>query len=347
MRTASVVTARPVLATASFLNFPRWVVPGGFRHLRGGWNLVGDSGVMDEWRGGSKGADCSAEIIVKFWRDVMSWRPCLMDSASKPTQHALSDWRTRKKRPRPWPAARSAPPSPARRARVGGVPRWVADSFRARGLSRAWKNVSIGGGCGRWARLSANGESWSAGSRFSAAVAYANHGAGRPLPRALLARRIKELEAYRRYAFVALRIAGGDTSVAGALSRVTSKVSGGDLLAGREPRNRFREQVEARCGRVDVDMVARDEGSNAPRPVSRSPWDSAFEGPLPAERLGRFPCVHMIEPVMSRPLLAVKEGWEGPAFCLVPDQPWKRWVPKLRPFRRLVLCFPRKTRPSS
>ena len=32
--------ARDLLATVSYLNFLRWVAPGGFCHLRSGWNLA-------------------------------------------------------------------------------------------------------------------------------------------------------------------------------------------------------------------------------------------------------------------------------------------------------------------
>ena len=52
-----------------------------------------------------------------------------------------------------------------------------------------------------------------------------------------------------------------------------------------EPRRRDRKEVEARRGKVDVDMMASDDGHNAWAPNFRSPSNSALKGPLPWGRL--------------------------------------------------------------
>ena len=67
--------------------------------------------------------------------------------------------------------------------------------------------------------------------------------------------RIKVPKLSDRCTPVVLHITGKDNSVAGALSRFTKKVSGGDPYQSRELRSRFRAQVGARRGRVDTDIV--------------------------------------------------------------------------------------------
>ena len=71
---------------------------------------------------------------------------------------------------------------------------------------------------------------------YLAAAAYANHGAGGSPPFTLLARRFRDLELSNRCALVALNIVGRGNSVSDALSRFTSKVSGGDLFPGAAER---------------------------------------------------------------------------------------------------------------
>ena len=47
-----------------------------------------------------------------------------------------------------------------------------------------------------------------------------------------------------------------------------------------------------------------------------------------------------VDRVLERVIRTDKEGWRGPSFCLVPDQPRGNWFPKLEAFE-LALRFPR------
>ena len=105
----------------------------------------------------------------------------------------------------------------------------------------------------------------------TAAVSYANYGAGRVSTLTQLARRIKDREVILGCTVVALHIAGSDNSLADALSRFSIKVRGLDPYPERALRWRYRKEVALRCGNVDADMMASDDGRNAWVPVYRSP----------------------------------------------------------------------------
>ena len=64
--------ARVLLATVSYLTFLQWVAPGGFRHLRSGWNAVNESGAMDLRRPGARRAAPDA-VISEDLRNDMAW----------------------------------------------------------------------------------------------------------------------------------------------------------------------------------------------------------------------------------------------------------------------------------
>ena len=65
-----------------------------------------------------------------------------------------------------------------------------------------------------------------------AAAACSNYGAGLSTAVTVLARRVREIESPRKWAFVALRISGRESAVADALSRFTLRVS----AQGRHPK---------------------------------------------------------------------------------------------------------------
>ena len=123
-------------------------------------------------------------------------------------------------------------------------------------------------------------------------------------------RRIKELDLSSRCTPVAFHIGQRGSSAADALPRPTLTASGGDLYPGRELQSKFRGQVEARRGRMNVDMPARGNGGNARFP---------FYGPLPAGRLWRFRGAGMIEFVWVRHPRAVREGSRGSVIRPTPD----------------------------
>ena len=95
------------------------------------------------------------------------------------------------------------------------------------------------------------------------AVAYTNYGARRASTLAAIARVIKERDVALGHTVVALRIAGKDNAAADALSRVSVRVRGLDPFPGRGLRWSFRRDVQHRCGAIDVDMLASDDGRNA------------------------------------------------------------------------------------
>ena len=97
----------------------------------------------------------------------------------------------------------------------------------------------------------------------STAALRANYGAGGSPQLTMLARGKKELEVSLWRTSVALHIVGGHNSAADALSRFTIWVHGRDHFSDRERRAKFRRDVEDRCGRMAVDMMASDGGSNA------------------------------------------------------------------------------------
>ena len=94
-----------------------------------------------------------------------------------------------------------------------------------------------------------------------------------------LARHVAELELSYGSTAVALRIVGRDNPVADAFLRFATTVSGGAPLPDRESRSRFRAQVEARCGRVDVGGMESDDGVQVRGAVYRLPSNSVFDGP--------------------------------------------------------------------
>ena len=139
----------------------------------------------------------------------------------------------------------------------------------------------------------------------------------------------------------ALYVPGRGDPVADMLPRFMVKAYGVDPYPGREPRSKWRDQVRAACGVIDVDLLASDGGSNAWDTVYRSPANSAFEGPLPDGRLRWFPLFEMIELVSDRLHRVRREGRPGGAFYLVLFQLGVRWHRKLCSFDG-ALRFPRE-----
>ena len=95
------------------------------------------------------------------------------------------------------------------------------------------------------------------------AVTYANFGAGGPRQLTQLARRIRGLRPSYVSTVVALYIAGRGYSVADALSRFSIEVAGGGPLSDRDLRSLCGSQAEACSGKMDVDMLASDDGVHA------------------------------------------------------------------------------------
>ena len=123
---------------------------------------------------------------------------------------------------------------------------------------------------------------------------------------------MKDLEVAPGCTAVALHIAGRRNSVADALSRPAIRVCGLDPRPRRDLRPEYRRGVIGRCGAIDVELPTRDDGPDAWEPEFRSPSNSAFEGPLPAGQLWRFPRVDMVDLALTRAAPSLKEDWSGP-----------------------------------
>ena len=75
----STVAARSPLSSGSF-NFNQWIAPGGFCHLRTGWNVVNDSGIMGAWRSGAGRAETQVVVTKELRNDVLRRRRALGES---------------------------------------------------------------------------------------------------------------------------------------------------------------------------------------------------------------------------------------------------------------------------
>ena len=106
---------------------------------------------------------------------------------------------------------------------------------------------------------------------------------------------MKELEIRLQYNFETLQISGHDNSIANPLSHYTLQVSAQDPHPDRQSGPNFWNAVAARCGKMDADMLAHDDGSNASCDSFRSPSNSAFDRLLQARRLWWFPRIDMME----------------------------------------------------
>ena len=68
-------------------------------------------------------------------------------------------------------------------------------------------------------------------------------------------------------------------------------------------------------------------GAQLPFPVELRPGGSTPLGPR----------VEMVELVLARTALSVKEAWFGCHLSLAPLIPWKPWMPKLGRFERVLV----------
>ena len=62
----STASARSLLPSTSFPNFIQRIAPGGSCHLRRGWNVVNDSGVMELRRSGASSAETQVAVTEKL-----------------------------------------------------------------------------------------------------------------------------------------------------------------------------------------------------------------------------------------------------------------------------------------
>ena len=239
-RPGATMQARDLLSAVSYLSFLHCVVPGGFCHLRSGWNAANESGVMDPRRTGARRASAATAISEDLRNDMAWWRKMLATRPVRRLQFGESGCFARHLRLLNLRqlAMPSGEPSVVRTrpASRDGAPRW--------GIT-----TSMGG----WSKLERREginwkESWAlhrvletrgtmlAGKLVLArmdnciAAAYANYGAGRVSQLTALARKIEARDVALGCAAAALHVAGEDNSFADALSRFSIRVRG--LRAG-------------------------------------------------------------------------------------------------------------------
>ena len=82
----STVPARGLLASVSFLNFLDLVVPGGFCHLRSGWDSVNESGATDRRIAGAKRVFAQAAASEELRYDMLGRRKMLPPRPGKKLQ---------------------------------------------------------------------------------------------------------------------------------------------------------------------------------------------------------------------------------------------------------------------
>ena len=87
LRTDSTMSAHALLSSASFLNFVRLIVPGGFRHLRNGWNAVNVTGIT-ELRGAGNGRAEVQATATREPRGDMVWRRKALESRPSESLHS-------------------------------------------------------------------------------------------------------------------------------------------------------------------------------------------------------------------------------------------------------------------
>ena len=74
--------------------------------------------------------------------------------------------------------------------------------------------------------------------------------------------------------------------------------------------DKFRKVCVAKRGKIDVNMMVRDDGVNAWRDSFRPPFNGAFDASLPSEKLWW---------VLSLPTDPAPGGMDGRGYCLLSD----------------------------
>ena len=192
--------AQELLASISFLNLLRWIAPGGFSHLRSGWDSANESGAMGRKRAGTKGLSARAAATEEL-RNDMAWRSLMLESrpVKKLQFRGLGGFAWRPRLPNL--------PELALSLGEGSVVAVYSDASRARGWNATMGAHSVQGkrpgldwqsiiwrelwvlreALVTWAELLA-GKLVLARMQNGAAAAYANYGAGRAPHLAMIAR---------------------------------------------------------------------------------------------------------------------------------------------------------------
>ena len=348
-RPGATVPARDLLPAVSYLNFLRSAIPGGFCHLRSGWDAVNESGVMELRSTGARRASALATVSEDLRNDVAWRRKMLSTRPVKSLQFGESGgfaWHPRL-------------PSLRQLAMSSGESSVVTVYTDARSL-HGW-GATLGDHYveGEWSKLDRReGINWKelwalrrvletrctlpAGKLVLVrmdnclAAAYTNYGAGRVSQLTAFARKTKGREVAAVCAAAALRIAGEGNSVADALSRFSIRVRGLGPYPEQELRRRFRKEAQRHCGPTDVDMLASNDGRNAWAANFRPPANSAFEGSLPNGQLWRFPRIEIAGSALGRIAAPTRAGRRGAHLVLLPQIPWKPRFPRLPQYERAL-----------
>ena len=230
LRPESTLSARTLPSSASFLNFIQWATPGGFCHLRHGWNVFAGSGIMELQRPGGGCAETHVVVAEELREGMLWWSKVLEPRPTKSLRFAdrggfAAHPRLRGLRDTALSIGLDA--ACAIFTDAAGSRGWGASlgNSYAQGI---WSKVALREGI-NWIELRVSKEALShwcsdvrrelvlVGMDNATSVAYANYGAGRSTRLAKLFREIKGRGVAADCAVAAFRIAGKDNTIADAL----------------------------------------------------------------------------------------------------------------------------------
>ena len=347
--------AKDLLRTVSFLNFLEVLVPGGFAHLRSGWNIVNESGVMEEWRVGRR---TNPIVSPNAWlrNDLRWWKEAVLADPVKSIQELRGRcfiWH-----PRLADLQQKVLDFPA-----GGKAVWFTDASGLIGWGATfgdlyiqgpwppealrehinWKELYVLTRClAEWGSL-VEERLILVRMDNTTAISYANYGSGRVPSLTALAREIKSCERMHRCHIIALHVPGAENNIADALSRYRIEMCRLDRFPERSIRPEFFRTIERMLGPFICDMAASSDGHNALCPTFRHPDHSAFLYPWPEGKIWWFPRTDQVEDVLRAILTRKREGWGGTAVVLVPAVEHRRWN-ALADWFRVYHVFPAATK---
>ena len=344
--------ARELLQTISFLNFLEWVVPGGFAHLRAGWDIINESGVMRDWAEGRR-TNPAVYLPPVLRNDLHWWRTALESDPVKPIHYSADScfvWHPRL----PDLKSRILAQNPSE------LNVWYTDASGSIGWGATfndlfiqgtwepgqmeehinWKELFVVTHCLRhWGSL-VQGQAVLVRMDNTTAIHYVNYGSGRIPPLTALARSIKAEEAHLRCLLLGLHVRGTENQLADALSLYRVAMCRLDPFPERRLRSEWFSRIRRTCGDFDVDMMASADGHNALCDAYCSPANSAFELPLLVENQWWFPPTDVVELALRHILDARKRGWQGAASILIPDPAVRRWHKLTRDFSKALIIPP-------
>ena len=273
-----------------FLNFLSTVVEGAYVHLREGWNIISECGIMMQWQQGLK-ADCEVTVPKRLIEDMLWWCQCLNRGPWK----KINDWG---KGAFVWHSRLEDLPKRIMEAPEEEVAIICTDASSLIGWGACWNEKTLQGMWNdeekrehiNWMEIVAGLKAicaWQdelAGKLVllkmdnQVAVSYVNYGAGRCRELTRMSEKLTLLGIERSITIVAIWIAGEENTIADALSRYYMSMNWKKNEDGRSLNEKGRSKIKSIVGKIDVDMMCDADGSNSLGDRFKSEKDSAFEG---------------------------------------------------------------------